>query len=137
MLTILPSKPATNPLTQTQELDTDAHWQPTGHMGLVALKRREMEKKRESIRYQLGASRSGTEKIHCECEFDKEEGNMVYYGLDAKCCAWLTMGSRSYNATAVMLGSIFIAMASRRNCPTTERHIFVIIVFWREPTRQP
>lgn len=76
-------------MTQTQELQADAHWHPTGHMGLVPLKRKELEKKRESVRYQGVALRSRRKKkVHCECGFDEDEGDMVYHCLDATCCAW-------------------------------------------------
>ncbi len=62
-------------------------------MRLVPLKRMEINKKKESFVGQKGKSKARIRpKIHCECGYDKDEGEMVYCkDLIGISCAWLTM----------------------------------------------
>lgn len=47
-------------------------------MRLVPLKKMEIDKKRESVRYLLRNSKTRIRKsVRCECGFDQDEGEMV------------------------------------------------------------
>lgn len=64
---------------QTQELKADVHQEQSEHMELVAWKRTEIEKKKQSFLSQRGKLRSRTKKmINCNCGYNREEGEMVH-----------------------------------------------------------